>query len=151
MFLIYLSSSKRKKSAIEELIEEETHEKIQKQIRQREKLENPWLKQGIIVKVVSKNFGEKYYKQKGEVIKVIDKFKGLVNFLNDNFKVTIDQNDLETVIPGFGRKVLVLNGKYRGCTAILESLDQETFKAYLKLCDEKDLISLPYEHFSKLS
>ena len=62
----------------------------------------------------------------------------------------LDQNDLETVIPAVGTQVLVLSGKYRGSIAILEKLDVENFEATLKLCDKNRLVTLPYEHFSKL-
>ena len=141
---------KRKKSKIEELIEEETREKIQKEIRIRERQETSWLKKGIILKITTKSLGEKYYKQKVEVIEVIDRFKALVKSNQDNSKVMVDQNDLETVIPAVGRQVLVLSGKYRGYKAILESLDVENFQASLKLCDKNILVTLPYEHFSKL-
>ena len=71
--------------------------------------------------------------------------------LNDESKVTVDQNDIETVIPALGRQVLVLVGKYKGCKAMLESLELDKFAAHLKLCDENDTVCLPYEHFSKLS
>ena len=141
---------KRKKSKIEELIEEETREKIQKEIRIRERQETSWLKKGIILKITTKSLGEKYYKQKVEVIEVIDRFKALVKSNQDNSKVMLDQNDLETVIPAVGRQVLVLSGKYRGYKAILENLDVENFQASLKLCDKNILVTLPYEHFSKL-
>lgn len=144
------SSRKRKKSKIEELIEEETREKIQKEIRIRERQETSWLKKGIILKITTKSLGEKYYKQKVEVIEVIDRFKALVKLNQDNSKVMLDQNDLETVIPAVGRQVLVLSGKYRGYKAILENLDVENFQASLKLCDKNILVTLPYEHFSKL-
>ena len=133
------------------MIEEETREKIEKEIRQRQKSESPWLKNGIIVKIVTKSLGEKYYKQKVEVIEVIDKFKALVRSNQDNSKVTLDQNNLETVIPAVGRQVLVLKGKYRGCKAILDDLDVEKFAANLRISDENILIPLPYEHFSKMS
>ena len=103
------------------------------------------------MKIVTKSLGEKYYKQKVEVIEVIDKFKALVRSNQDNSKVTLDQNDLETVIPAVGRQVLVLKGKYRGCKAILDSLNVEKFAANLRISDENILISLPYEHFSKMS
>ena len=102
------------------------------------------------MKITTKSLGEKYYKQKVEVIEVIDRFKALVKSNQDNSKVMLDQNDLETVIPAVGRRVLVLSGKYRGSIAILEKLDVENFEASLKLCDKNRLVTLPYEHFSKL-
>ena len=102
------------------------------------------------MKIKTKSLGEKYYKQKVEVIEVVDRFKALVKSNQDNSKVMLDQNDLETVIPAVGRQVLVLSGKYRGYKAILENLDVENFQASLKLCDKNILVTLPYEHFSKL-
>ena len=152
-FVIFFTISfcrKRKKSKIEELIEEETREKIQKEIRIRERQETSWLKKGIVLKITTKSLGEKYYKQKVEVIEVIDRFKALVQSTQDNSKVMLNQNDLETVIPAVGRQVLVLSGKYRGYTAMLEKLDVENFEASLKLCDKNILVTLPYEHFSKI-
>ena len=76
--------------------------------------------------------------------------KILFKLNQDNSKVMLDQNDLETIIPAVGRQVLVLSGKYRGYKAILENLDIENFQASLKLCDKNILVTLPYEHFSKL-
>ena len=76
--------------------------------------------------------------------------KILFKLNQDNSKVMLDQNDLETMIPAVGRQVLVLSGKYRGYKAILENLDVENFQASLKLCDKNILLTLPYEHFSML-
>lgn len=145
-------TNKRKKSAIEALIEEEIREKEAKRLKRREKEELPWLKSRIIVKIKTKSLGEKYYKQKGEIMQVMDKFKALIQLLNNaGNKVTVDQNDLETVIPSIGRQVLVLNGKYRGEKATLKALNVDTFSAELKLVHNDKCIQLPYEHFSKLA
>ena len=142
----------RKKSAIEEIIEEEKDEQIKKEMRQRLKNDEiPWLKPNIIVKITSKSLGENFFKQKAEVLEIIHKFKAIVKLVQDGSKVTIDQNDVETVIPAIGRQVLILQGRYRGSTAVLKNLNVEEFSAKLKVssCDKE--IHLPYEHFSKLS
>ena len=115
--------SKKKKSAIEEIIEEEQKEKEIKEMRLREKQENPWLKSRIVIKITSKKFGDKYYKQKAEVLEVIYKFKALVKLIQDGSKITVDQNEIETVIPAVGRQVLILQGRFRGKTAVLCLLD----------------------------
>ena len=141
----------RKKSAIEEIIEEEKDEQIKKEMRQRLKNDEiPWLKPNIIVKITSKTLGEKFFKQKAEVLEIIHKFKAIVKLVQDGSKVTIDQNDVETVIPAIGRQVLILQGRFRGSTAVLKNLNVEEFSAKLKVssCDKE--IHLPYEHFSKL-
>jgi DNA/RNA-binding protein KIN17 len=143
----------RKKSSIELIIEEEEAEKARKASKNREKSEMAWLKIGIIVKITSKNLGEIFYKQKGEILQVEHKFKALLKLTNETqTKVTVDQSDLETVIPAEGRKVLILAGKYRGEIAILKNLNVDKFAANLVLQDDTDLkLSLPYEHFSKVS
>ena len=62
--------------------------------------------------------------------------KILFKLNQDNSKVMLDQNDLETVIPAVGRQVLVLSGKYPGYKSILDNLYIENFQASLKLCDK---------------
>ena len=141
--------NKKPKSAIEELIEEDKREKEYQMMKKRSKSEIPWLKPKIMVKITTKNLGDKFYKQKGEVIEVINKFQALLNLCSDNTKVTVDQNDVETVIPSIGRKVLILQGKFRNSLAILQKLNVEHFCAELEICDEGLIGSLPYEHFSK--
>ena len=113
--------------------------------------ERPWLKKGIVVKVVTKSLGEKYYKQKGNVVEVVgdDRMGAVVQFPTGG-KVKLDQSHLETVVPGPDRPVLILVGKHRGREAVLKELDVDNFCAKLKLVDTGDKLSLPYEHFSKL-
>ena len=146
--------STKKKTAIEEIIEEELKEKEFKEMRKREKQEIPWLIKNIVIKITSKALGEKYYKQKAEIIEVVNKFKAIVKLIQDGgSKIQVDQNQIETVIPALGKQVIVLRGKYKSEKAILDSLDMENFSAKLKLCDNNNglaAVSLPYEHFSKM-
>ena len=69
--------STKKKTAIEEIIEEELKEKEIKEMRKRQKQEIPWLNNNIVIKITSKSLGDKYYKQKAEVIEIVNKFKGM--------------------------------------------------------------------------
>ena len=69
--------STAKKTAIEEIIEEELKEKEIKEMRKRQKQEIPWLNNNIVIKITSKSLGDKYYKQKAEVIEIVNKFKGM--------------------------------------------------------------------------
>lgn len=48
------------------------------------------------------------------------------------FQVKLDQDHLETVVPGEGREVVVLWGKHVGEVATLRGIDQEKFCASLK-------------------
>merc|ERR1712013_878526 len=92
-----------------------------------------WLRKFIVVKVVTKSLGDKYYKKKGYVKEVIDDFAALVVINETGAKVKLDQDHLETVIPQEGREVVILWGQYEGETAILRSIDTEKFSATLKL------------------
>jgi len=150
---------KRKKSALEEIIEEEERKK--KMAKEKEKSSAPvsskkdssikdyWLKKDIVVKIVTKSLGEKYYKQKGYVKEVVDKYAAVVVLLETKAKIKLDQQHLETVIPKEGRDVLIVNGQYRGEEATLNRIDVDNFCANLTL-KTGEKVKLPYEHFSKL-
>jgi len=153
------SDGKRKKSALDEIMESELAQK-KKRVEEEsafakadlDSSERPWLKKGIVVKIVTKSLGEKYYKAKGHIKEVVgdDRMAAVVVLNNGGGKVKLDQSHLETVVPAPDRSVLVLMGKHRGEEAVLKSLDVEKFCAKLKLVETGEKISLPYEHFSKL-
>ena len=72
--------------------------------------------------------------------------------MNSFLQVKLDQDHLETVVPGEGREVMVLWGEHGGKVATLRSIDTEKFSASLKLVTGQNAgnkIKLPYEQFSK--
>jgi len=143
-------SGKRKMSALEEIMEQ--GKKKQREEEAKKPKVRSWLREGIVVKVVTKSLGDKYYKKKGWVKEVIDDFAALVVTTETGAKVKLDQDHLETVVPGEGREVVVLWGEHGGEVATLRSIDTEKFSASLKLVTGQnagDKIKLPYEQFSK--
>jgi len=145
------TATKRKMSALEEIMAyEKSRKKMVKPSDQPEPSESaaPWLIKGIVVKVVAKSLGEKYYKKKGHVKELVDDYVGLIVMNDTGAKLKLDQEHLETVIPQEGRDVKILAGRYRGETAELRKIDTEKFSGVLKL-DSGDRITLPYEQFSK--
>lgn len=114
-------SDSKKRSALDEIIESEE--------TKREKLNRKdyWLTEGIVVKVLTKSLGAKYYKQKGVVRKLIDKYTAIVKMHELGDKLKLDQQHLETVIPAIGKLMKVVNGAYRGETATLLSLDVNNY------------------------
>jgi len=120
-----------------------------------------WLYRNIVVRIVSKKLaGGKYFKRKAVVNKVIDKYAAEVEVLDSGPDerdggdiIRLDQDDLETVIPKeIGRKVRVLNGRYRGDKAKVEELDKALYKATLRLMDDDRILhGVPYEDFSTLA
>jgi DNA/RNA-binding protein KIN17 len=148
-----------KKSKVEELMEKEL--KMKKQMNQRgttqhvnsaqcDNATDGWLLPNIMVKVLSEGLKEHgYYKKKGIVIKVVDKFIGEVEMLDSGDVLRIDQDELETVVPLPGKRVKVVKGEHRGKKGVLESLDKANFGGSLRLEGEEGNVFLEYEYFSK--
>lgn len=118
---------KRKVSALEAIIEDEETKK------ERRNRKDYWLVEGIVVKVVAKSLGDKYYKKKGVVTEVPSKYVAAVSMLDSGHKLKLDQAHVETVIPAVGRPVLVVNGAYRGCSAILKELDEKKYCVMIEI------------------
>ncbi|MPC09907.1 DNA/RNA-binding protein KIN17-like [Portunus trituberculatus] len=150
----------KKRTALDEIMEEEmkgkksreestTLGKEKSNSSTEETRDLPWVIEDIIVKVVTKDLGSKYYKQKGIVKEVVGKYAAIVRLLDCNTKLKLDQTHLETVIPSVGRAVLVVAGPRRGSQAMLHSIQEESFSATLDF--EGQLVpGIPYEQFSKL-
>eukprot|EP00934_Nitzschia_sp_Nitz4_P004241 Nitzschia sp. Nitz4//scaffold11_size288233//278062//279312//NITZ4_000826-RA/size288233-processed-gene-0.203-mRNA-1//1//CDS//3329534230//4231//frame0 len=120
-----------------------------------------WLYRNILVRVISKKLADgKYYKRKAVVEKVLDKYTAEVEVLDTSATardggdiLRLDQDDLETVIPKeTGKKVRILNGKYRGEKAIVASLDKSKYRGDLRLLKDDQMLlkRVPYEDFSKI-
>jgi DNA/RNA-binding protein KIN17 len=113
-----------------------------------------WLATDIIVKVVTPKLGDQYYKKKGVVTGIVDRYGAKVKMLDSGDKLRLDQIHLETVIPALGRVVRVLNGRHRGENATLETLDEASFSCTIKLITgpSKGLVvnGVAYEDISKV-
>ncbi|CAL4971458.1 unnamed protein product [Urochloa decumbens] len=145
-----VKASEARRSALDELMKEE------EKAKERSNRKDYWLCPGIVVKVMSKSLAQKgYYKQKGVVKKVIDKYVGEIEMLESKHVLRIDQDELETVIPQIGGLVRIVNGAYRGSNARLLSVDTEKFCAKVQvekgLYDGKVLRAVEYEDICKIS
>lgn len=109
------------------------------------------LKKQIINKKVG---GGKYFKQKGRVERVIDKFVGEVKLLESGDRLRIDQDELETVIPAVGGTVLILNGRGKGLLAEMLELDVDNYAAKVRVLEGvlkgEKLKGAAYEDISKV-
>jgi DNA/RNA-binding protein KIN17 len=93
-----------------------------------------WLTTGIVVKVLNKKVANgDYYKLKGEVVAVKDRYGATVEMLESGDVLQLDQEDLETVIPKVGRRVKIVNGVGRGAIAKLLSIDVDKFCVSLRI------------------
>lgn len=142
----------KRKTALEEIMEEEAKKKA--------KLEGPkpkeyWLAEGIVVKIVTKRLGERFYKKKGVVKEVKNLYEGVIKMNDSGTKIKVDQMHVETVIPAPGKPLLVVNGAYRGCSGVLVELNDKKFSVSIKLESGRQagriVDGIPYEHISKLA
>ncbi|XP_069764326.1 DNA/RNA-binding protein KIN17 isoform X2 [Narcine bancroftii] len=116
------TKDKKKKSALDEIMEFEEQKK-------RSLRRDHWLHTGIVVKLITKKLGEKYYKKKAVIKEVQEKYTAIIKMIDSGDKLKVDQTHLETVIPAPGKKLLVVNGGYRGNEAILDSIHETIFSA----------------------
>lgn len=105
---------------------------------------------------MSKVLAEKgYYKQKGVVRKVIDKYVGEIEMLESKHVLRVDQEELETVIPQVGGRVKIVNGAYRGSVAKLLGVDTDKFCAKVQIekgpYDGRVLKAMEYEDICKVA
>lgn len=114
-----------------------------------------WLKEGLMVKVITKSLGDKYYKAKG-VVQFVgeDDFVGKVKLKTpeevSGHVIRLDQEYLETVIPAIGKDVLILWGKHKGRKAVVKKLHIERYSIDVELQKEKKIVEmLPYEQVCK--
>ena len=161
-------------SAIEQLVREEQCRKLQLASQQSQRhppeqhdrnvampldiRKDHWLATGIVVKCMSKTLASgKYYKTKGTVISVHDRYLAEVKIddgadggVRGGARIRIDQNELETVIPKVGRPCLILNGRGRGSRATLIRINEEQYNCDVELDDGQELCGIEYEDISKI-
>ncbi|XP_077196421.1 DNA/RNA-binding protein KIN17 isoform X1 [Paroedura picta] len=142
------SKDKKRKTALEEIIEFEEEKKKSSRT-------DHWLQPEIVVKIITKKLGEKYHKKKAVVKEVINKYTAVVKLIDSGDKLKLDQTHLETVLPAPGKKVLILNGVYRGNEATLEGINEKTFSATILIATGPQKGSrvegVPYEDISKMA
>jgi len=145
-------SKPKRKSALDEILEEE--EKKKKRIKSQRK-EN-WLTEGIVVKIVTKKLGDKYYKKKAIIKEVKNLYIGIVQLVgSEETTLKFDQTHLETVLPAPGRLVKIVNGEYYGSIAEMLSIDEKKYTATVKIKEGRSkgqtVRDIAYEDISKLA
>lgn len=138
----------KKRTALDEIMETEESK------REKSNRKDYWLTEGIIVKVMTKSLGDKYYKEKGAIREVKDKYTAIVKMFETGHKLKLDQQHLETVIPAVGKLVKVVNGAYRGETATLLAINEKKFCAEIEiatgLLKGRKVSNVEYEDICKL-
>ncbi|CAH1784469.1 unnamed protein product [Owenia fusiformis] len=146
------SSAVKRKSALEEIREMEEQKKAK--LEKEKETVSHWLHKDIVVKIITKKLGDKYYKKKAFVKEVVDRYGAVIKVIDSGAKLKVDQDHLETVIPAIGKPVLLLKGVKRGYEGDLVEVNQKTFSCSVKLTEGhlrgETLHNIPYEDVSKL-
>jgi DNA/RNA-binding protein KIN17 len=132
------AEDRHKRHAVDAIMEEEERRRQERSRRLEEEAKRQrkehWVAPGIVVKVTNKDVGGgRYYKRKGVVKEVQDTFCATVALLDSGDVLRLDQDDLETVIPKPGRRVKIVNGLGRGCTAKLLAISVADFCARIRI------------------
>lgn len=140
--------TEKPKSALDEIMAQEESKK------EKTNRKDYWVCENIVVKVMTKSLGDDFYKCKGVIREVVDKYTAVVKMLETGQKVKLDQTHLETVIPAIGRKVKVVNGAYRGSVANLLKLDEKNYCVSIEISSGplkgRIVDNIQYEDISKL-
>ncbi|XP_039762421.1 DNA/RNA-binding protein KIN17 [Pararge aegeria] len=143
------SEEKIKQNALDEIMATQEREK------EKANRKDYWLREDIIVKIVTKSLGDKFYKRKAVVERVVDKYAAHVKLTDENVKLKLDQNHVETVIPSPGRAVCFVNGAYRGQVGVLRSINTDRFCCEVEISQGllrgRVLKDVQYEDISKLA
>lgn len=75
----------KKTSALDDIMKMEEFKK------ERSNRKDYWLVEGIVVKLVTKSLGDRYYKQKGVVTEVINKYGAKIKLIETGEKIKVDQ------------------------------------------------------------
>lgn len=118
---------KRKLSALDDILT------MEEKNREKQNRKDYWLHKDIVVKIVTNKLGTKYFKKKAVVTDVVDRYTGVVRLIETGTVIKLDQAHLETVLPGLGKQVIVLNGAYRGETATLDKINVDEFNALITI------------------
>lgn len=141
--------SKERKTALDEIMEKE------EKIKEKTNRKDYWVSEGIIVKVMTKSLGDSFFKQKGLIVEVKNKYTAVVKLLESGKKLKLDQEHLETVIPAIGKQVKVVNGAYRNEIAKLLSINEKKFCADIEidtgLLQGRKVKDVEYEDICKLA
>ena len=113
--------------------------------------DEPWLQAGLVVSILDDTLAEgRYHRKTGIIRRVIDKFGGEVHVGNDILK--LDQDDLQTVIPGPSEYALVIAGQYQDLRVKIIRMSQSGWEVEVEIDEGPETghsVLLPLSHVCK--
>ena len=134
----------RKKQKIDKKNNEKLKEKENKKKKKKKKKKRiKWIRNGLRVRCIKKNNG--YFRKKGIVHDVIDEYRFILRMdENDKILLTLNEDEVETVVPKKGEFVMILRGthkKERGCILSKNKYEQ---MATVQLEDNLSIVQCDY-------
>jgi hypothetical protein len=104
-----------------------------------------WVRPDIRVRVRNKKLKDgKYYCKKAKVIDVISGTTCDIRLEDGGTLITVDQHDLETVLPPVGGRVVVVRGQHKNAVGNLLLRDSDKNVAQVQLVEDLSLIQLRF-------
>lgn len=119
--------------------------------------DSPWLFEGLVVKIKNSVLGEgKYLGKKAVVLRVEQEFGAVVSVLDQSAQpipnspeLLLDQQDLETVLPGLSKEVRIVKGFHKGEFGTLSGIDSTLQQLSVELSSGQLVDGLPYDSVCK--
>lgn len=115
-----------KRKRLEKTTTEQQFEK-KREVKQESKEKKPlkWIKEGLVVRIVSKSYQDgKFYNMKVRITSIVDQFE-FIGACSDHILTDLREKHLQTVIPSTQGQIMVLRGKLEGELATVMSKDKK--------------------------
>ncbi|KAG7340840.1 G-patch domain containing protein [Nitzschia inconspicua] len=100
-----------------------------------------WLIPSIRVRVVSRKYGDRHYKQKGTVVDVVRKGMATLSMDDGRQVITVAERHLETALPKVGGNTCILAGQHRLAKGRLLERDSKANKGAVQLFEDMSIVT----------
>ncbi|XP_067667434.1 uncharacterized protein [Haliotis asinina] len=112
----HLKPQGNRKSVLAEIMEEDEKEK------ERMNRRDSWLRPGIVVTIITDNYGRNNYRKNCRIIGLLSPCTGVAHVLCNDSILMVDQKYLMTLVPEVGGLAYIVNGAYRGEKGVVERI-----------------------------
>lgn len=141
----------KRKSALDEIIEEQERWKAKKSKSANPSQSLSWLLPDILVRVVVPDLGQQYFNRKA-VVQSVQGYAARIRMVDSGDLLQVDEQHLETVVPRKGVAVKVLRGLYRERRATVEAVDERRERVSVRVREARSgPVELAFDHISRLA
>jgi len=105
-----------------------------------------WVQEGLRVRIVTKDFGKKYYKQKAIVLAIKNTYYFPVRAEESRKTLQgVVEKDVETALPKTGGLVVILRGEHKGQRGTLMRKNKKKQTADVQLLEDLTIVNMDYD------